>query len=243
MGPVDLEDLAVGYRQRPTTQAAAARAARAGDAARLGPGDLALDLGGGRGRHATVWAQRGARAVVVDAARGMVRVAATQPGVDAICASTQALPLRDDSTRLAYFHLSLHYGDWRMSLNEVIRVLASGGECWIWTMGEAHHRASFLARWFPSVGDIDAERFPEPGIVAEFLAARAESVTTGTEVEQRTMSAGRWRDAAAARFVSTLQLISPAELSRGLAEFDAAYPDPSHPIDYVLTFDWIQASV
>ena len=241
MSPVDLEDLAVGYRQRPTSKAALARAARAATAARLGPGDVGLDLGGGRGRHAAVWAGRGARALVIDAARGMVQVASAQRGVDAVCASTQALPLRNASARLAYFHLSLHYGDWRRALDEVTRVIAPSGECWIWTMGEAHHRGSFLARWFPSVGDIDAERFPAPEAVAAYLADRAQSVATGVEAEQRTMAAGRWRDAAAARFVSTLQLITPTELAEGLANFDATYPDRSQPIDYVLTFDWIQA--
>lgn len=242
MKPVDLEDLAVGYQQRPTSQVALARAARAADAVQLGAGDIALDLGGGRGRHAAVWVQRGARAVVVDAARGMVQVAAAQPGVDAICASTQALPLGNGSARLAYFHLSLHYGDWRVALDEVVRVVQAGGQCWVWTMGEAHHRASFLAKWFPSVGDIDAKRFPDPAAVTAYLRERARHVNAGVEVEHKTVAAGRWRDAAAARFVSTLQLIPPAELANGLAEFDVAHPDRSQPIDYDLTFDWIEAN-
>ncbi len=242
MTRVDLDDLATAYGQRPTSRAALERAGRAAESVGLRAGDVALDLGGGRGDHAVVWAQRQARAVVVDASRGMVRLAGSQPGVAAVCATTQVLPLVNSCARLAYFHLSLHYGDWRASLAEAERVLQSGGECWIWTMGEEHHRGSFLARWFPSVGDIDSVRFPDPSSVAEHLATVAQGVETGVEMEPKTMPAGRWRDAAAARFVSTLQLIPRDELEQGLSDFDAAHPDPTEQIDYVLTFDWIRAS-
>ena len=43
--PVDLEDLASGYSHRPPSAAALARAAHAADAAGLGVGDVALDIG------------------------------------------------------------------------------------------------------------------------------------------------------------------------------------------------------
>lgn len=241
MNPVDLEDLAVGYRQRPTSVAALARAERAAEMVELAAGDVALDIGGGRGHHAGAWARHSARSVVIDASRGMVQSAGSQPGVKAICAYSQAIPLIDSCARLAYFHLSLHYGDWRASLDEVARVLRPGGECWIWTMGEAHHRASFLAQWFPSVGDIDAGRFPDPAAVVRYLDSMALVVETGVETETKTMPAGDWRKAAAARFVSTLQLIPADELARGLSNFDIAHPDKSEPVEYVLTFDWIRA--
>ena len=122
-----------------------------------------------------------------------------------------------------------------------MRVLEPGGECWIWTMGERHHRESFLARWFPSVGDIDAARFPDPGDLAAFLQASAAAVETGQEVERMTRTAGSWRDAVDARFVSTLQLISEEEHAAGLAEFDREHPNRDETIEYVLTFDWIRA--
>lgn len=240
MTPVDLEDLAAGYQHRPSSPAALTRARRAGSAA-LGPDDIALDIGGGRGQHAAVWSAMQARPVVVDASRGMVQAAVSQPGVNAICAKAQSMPLVDDCAQLAYFHLSLHYGDWRASLDEVARVLHGGGECWIWTMGAAHHRTSFLTRWFPSVGDIDAARFPDPTAVVRYLESIAATVETGVEVENKTMIAGRWRAAAEARFVSTLQLVPRNEFADGLASFDAAYPDPSQLVDYTLTFDWIRA--
>jgi SAM-dependent methyltransferase len=237
---VDLESLARGYAHRPASSAALHRAARAARSVDLGPGALGVDVGGGRGEHAAVWVDRGARAVVVDSAAGMVRAAA-QRDVVAIRATAQALPFRDSCARLAYFHLSLHYGDWRRSLREAARVLVSGGECWIWTMGRKHHRTSFLAGWFPSVATIDSERFPDPGAVAADLTTLAQDVETGVEIESKQLTAGAWRTGVSARFVSTLQLISEDELTAGLVAFDAAHPDPDELLQYELRFDWIRA--
>lgn len=238
---VDLEDLAAGYDHRPASKAGLARARRAG--AHLTRGDIAVDIGGGRGRHAVVWSEAGAKPVVVDPARGMARAASAIHGVSVIRAEAQRLPLLSGSARLAYFHLSIHYGDWRRSLDEATRILGSGGECWIWTMGEQHHRASFLARWFPSVGDIDAARFPDPDAIAKHLEAAGVEVETGREVEHKTRTAGSWRAAVEARFVSTLQLIPAEEFSQGLLRFNAAHPDRDEPVDYVLTFDWLRAII
>jgi ubiquinone/menaquinone biosynthesis C-methylase UbiE len=239
--PVDLENLAAGYDHRPPSPDGLARAKRAADAVGLTPGDVAMDIGGGRGHHSAVWGNLGALAIVVDPAKGMVRSSAEQFGVVPVRGVAQQLPFRDDSARLVYFHLSIHYGDWRASLDEAVRVLAAGGECWVWTMGEEHHRQSFLARWFPSVGDIDSARFPDPQEVVEHLTKRGAAVESGIEVEPKRMAAAAWRAGVTARFVSTLQLLSDTELSDGLAAFDQVHPDPDEPVDYVLTFDWIRA--
>lgn len=239
--PVDLEDLAAGYAHRPPSEPALARARRAAASVGLGPGDIAVDVGGGRGAHAAEWVKLGARAVVIDPAAGMAREAASRAGVSVIRATSQGIPLRDLIAKLMYFHLSIHYGDWRAAIDEVARVLRPGGECWIWTMGEEHHRASFLTRWFPSVGDIDAVRFPPPEMIADYSRAVGMRVESGREIEHREMPARVWQAATEARFVSTLQLISDEEFRSGLEEFERSYPDPNQVVDYVLTFDWIRA--
>jgi ubiquinone/menaquinone biosynthesis C-methylase UbiE len=238
---VDLESLAAGYEHRPTSTAGLARAARAARSANLGPGRVAVDVGGGRGGHAAVWAEMGATAIVVDPSAMMTRRALLEPGVVAIRATAQTLPIGGGTVSLVYFHLSIHYGDWRRSIDEALRVLDATGECWIWTMGEEHHRTSFLTRWFPTVGDIDSERFPRPEDVVAYLEERTAYVETGREVEHKVMPAGTWRRAVAVRFVSTLQLISDVEFRSGLIAFDEAHPDPNVTIDYELTFDWIHA--
>lgn len=240
--PVDLEHLAAGYAHRPSSPQALARAGRAANSVRLGPGDIAVDVGGGLGAHAAVWGERGAVALMIDPSQGMTAAARHQPGVVPVRAIAQALPFPSAIAKLVYFHLSIHFGDWKRSLDEALRVLRSGGKCWIWTMGEQHHRSSFLARWFPSVGDIDANRFPPPEAIADYLAGRGAKVKAGREIEHKVLAARTWRAAVVARFVSTLQLISDDELRSGLVAFDETYPEPDAMVDYVLTFDWMRAT-
>jgi len=238
---VDLERLAAGYRHRPASSAGLARAKRAAEAAGVGLGDVAIDVGGGPGEHCAVWGRARAFGILVDPSHGMTQMGMRRPGVSAIRAQSQHLPIANGVARLVYFHLSIHYGDWRRAVEEARRVLGPNGECWIWTMGETHHRQSFLARWFPSVGDIDAARFPDPKRIVHFMKERWTRVETGQEVEPRVTRSGTWRSAVEARFVSTLQLVPEDEFRRGLAAYDEAHPDPEELVAYRLTFDWVRA--
>ena len=240
-GEVDLEVLAEGYRHRPPSAGSLTHAARAGDSVGLGKGDWALDAGGGPGAHAAVWGEAGAGAVVLDASSAMVRAAASRPGVVATAGRTQHMPFRDGRFALVYFHLSIHYGDWEAALNEAHRVLRPGGECWVWTLGAVHHRASFLARWFPSVGEIDAARFPDPAEIADVLADRFGEVDRGTTLEVVERPAGSWVEAVRAGFVSTLQMVPPQELESGLEAFGREYPDPDAVVEYQMRWDWLSA--
>ncbi|MCJ7726972.1 MAG: class I SAM-dependent methyltransferase [Acidimicrobiia bacterium] len=243
MAEVDLEALAAGYEHRKTTPAALARAAAAADAAHLGSGSVAIDVGGGRGLHAGVFAGRGALAVVVDRSEGMSSAAASVPGVEVVVGDAADLPLADGCADLAYFHLSIHYGDWRRSLDEAIRVVRPGGALWVWTFGSDHLRSSFLADWFPSIVPIDEARFPEPGALAAHLAAAgcsAVAVSEAPEVVERT--AGEWRAAVEAGFVSTLQMLPPGEVEAGLRRFGEAYPRPGEMLSYRLGYLSVSAT-
>ncbi|MGD2051448.1 MAG: class I SAM-dependent methyltransferase [Acidimicrobiia bacterium] len=237
---VDLEALAAGYLQRPASEASRHRARRAAAEASLQPGDWAVDVGGGTGAQAACWAEDGVHAIVVDPSRGMLRRAAARPGVHAVGGRAQALPLATGTVRLVTFHLSIHYGDWRRAIDEAMRVLCDGGECWVWTLGGAHHRASFLARWFPSVAAIDTARFPDPDALADRFAGAGGTVDRGTETEVRERSAAAWLAAVDAGFVSTLQLIPAEELRAGRERFVAAHPDPAEVVRYRLDFDWLR---
>lgn len=226
---VDLEALASGYRLRGGDDAALA--SHAAGAAGLGPGTLALDIGGGPGRHAAVLAATGAVAVVVDPSVGMThRAAAAHP---TIRGRGEALPIRDGAVDLAYFHLSIHHGDPGAMLSEAVRVCRPGGLVWVWTLAPDHHRSSFLARWFPTVGEIDAARFPHPGHLADLMAgAGCGPVARSTRLLTRTRTAGEWAAAVRAGFVSTLQLVPAAEIEAGLERFGAEHPDPAGEVSY-----------
>ncbi len=187
-----------------------------------------------------MWAGLGHRALALDPAAAMVDVAAGHTGVLVVRGRAQSLPFRDRSVSLVYFHLSLHYGDWKASIDEAARVLRAPGRCIVWTLGEAHHRSSMLARWFPSVADIDAHRFPAPSRVAARLEGHGLGVRRTVETEVVTRTAGEWTAAVRAGFVSTLQLVPDRELAAGLDAFTTAHPDPEETIRYQLRWDHIR---
>jgi SAM-dependent methyltransferase len=184
----------------------------------------------------------GHRAIVLDPGRAMITGAHAVPGVTAVRGTAQQMPFIDRCMDVAYFHLSIHYGDWRRALDEARRLLRSGGRIIIWTLGPDHHAASMLGRWFPSVEEIDRRRFPDPADLEAHLA-RTSAVERTSEVEVRTRPAGEWAAAVEAGFVSTLQLVPPDELASGLAAFRNQHPDPHHLVRYDMYWTRLVARV
>lgn len=237
---VDLDALASSYRHRPAGPAALARARRALRNARLRAGDWAIDVGGGPGEHAAEWAAQGVRSIVVDPTPAMVRKAHARRGVWAIRARAERLPLAPSSAGLVYFHLSIHYGDWRAALREARRVLRSAGEICIWTLGPLHHATSIQAQYFPSVRTLDERRFPAPADIEERLRGLGFEAEHEVEVEQIARRAADWVAAVEDRFISTLQLITEDELADGIRRFCADHPDPDETVNYQLTWDHVR---
>jgi len=243
MADIDLEALAAGYQHRTASPESAERAGDAADAADLGPGSVTIDVGGGRGAHSGVFAGRGGLAIVIDRSTAMVDLANSVPGVSAVVGEASRLPVGNGCADLVYFHLSIHYRDWRGLLDEAMRVCRPGGMVWVWTFDKAQVRSSFLARWFPSVAPIDEARFPEPEAIAARLSESGYGDVSLTESgETVTRTAGNWRAAVEAGFVSTLQMLPPGELADGLERFTAEHPDPSEKIVYHLAYRSVSGS-
>lgn len=236
----DLEALAGGYIHRPISEAAIARARRA--ISGLAPRVAAIDVGGGTGQHAAIWAAQGVRAVVIDPSTRMTSAASQQPGVIAVVGRSEQLPLAPGAAGLVYFHLSVHYGDWRRAMEEAWRVLAPGGRLVVWTLGPEHHRQAMIMRYFPQLLAVDLERFPDPVDIAGHLAQIGATVDRVHEVEHKRMPARSWADAVRGRFISTLQLLGTAEIDEGLARFVGDHPDPSTEVEYALLFTGLVAN-
>jgi SAM-dependent methyltransferase len=233
---VDLDRLAGAYGHRAVGSADRERAAEAMRAAGLGRGDLAVDVGGGRGTHAEVFAGSGARVLVVDLSPAMAHRSA-EAGLLAVVADGHRLPVADRTARLVYFHLSIHHGDPARLIGEAARVAASGGTVWVWTLDPAHHRSSFLARWFPSVPGIDEARFPHPAVLGDLMVGHGLALLEPRiRREQIARTAGDWEEAVRAGFVSTLHLLPPGEIEEGLDRFHAVHPDPAERISYELVY-------
>ena len=236
---IDLDHLARGYRFRPISERAAQRAA---DAARESLDPL-LDVGGGTGAHAEVWARAGRTAVVLDVSKEMTVQASQRPNVLVMRANAEQMPLRSDSFGLAYFHTSVHYGNWRSTLAEAVRVVRKGGTVEVWTFAPNSIGSTSLGRWFPSIVAIDSVRFPELDALAEYLESLCSSVSVGTEVEPIARTALEWIEGVQGGFVSTLQLIDQAELDEGIGEFRTEYPNDDDVYRYAATYTSIRCIV
>lgn len=207
-------------------------------------GEWALDVGGGYGTHAAQWRGVGLRPVVVEPSVAMRSRASQLHPVAIVGGRAEELPFADHSVGLWYAHLSIHYCDADRAVDEACRVLRRGGSLAIGTLGPRHHRASFLSQWFPSIAPNDEARFPDPGRVSHRIEVQGGVDVRLEEVDvAKTRSAGHWRDAVLAGFVSSLQFISDSELAAGLDAFDRSHPDPEEPIAYVIRYDWVRATM
>ena len=221
MAEVDLEALAGTYAFRPISPTASKRARTAAISAL----DPLLDIGGGNGSHAAVWAASGRQALVVDLSTAMTTQASARSHVDVVKADAHRLPFRDRSIGLAYFHMSIHYGDWRETLDEAGRVVRRGGAIEIWTFSPEDIERSSLATWFPTVAEVDTIRFPWPADLAEHLSNVGTAVVVETSSEPLERTAKQWVESVRARFVSTLQFVPVAELEEGIQRFSLRYPN------------------
>lgn len=210
----------------------------------LPAGRRVLDIGGGTGAHSEVMAMAGAHPVVLDPSAAQREQARRRSGLFVVGGVAQALPFADDSFHMAYFHLSLHYGDWHTALNEACRVVSPGGRIWIWTFTRHYLETSFTGSWFPSVYTHDLRRFPDSDDIAGHLeSVGVGRITHGTTVETVHRTVGSWEEAFRARFVSTLQLVDSEELEAGIGRFRATYPDDKEQIAVNLEFASIMGVV
>ncbi len=178
--------------------------------------------------------------IVLDPASEMTRPARDR-SIVVVHGLSHALPFCDERFDLAWFHLSIHYGDWWGAIDEALRVTKQNGRIEIWTLGADHHDTSLLAQWFPAVVDIDRARFPAGADIEAHLSKRAASVRRSHVIEQRTRMVGDWIDAVEAGFVSTLQFVDDTELAAGIAAFRQAHPDSAADIAYELRLDRVVA--
>ncbi len=112
--------------------------------------DLVVDVGAGTGIFSRALASRGAHVVAVEPDERMRAVLQeNSPGIEAIAASGEAIPLPDASADGVFFSSAWHWMDPHKAVPEVARVLRDGGRFGvIWTSRD--HESGWLRaeEWF-----------------------------------------------------------------------------------------------
>ena len=121
----------------------------------------ALDIGCGTGQSTAALSAVADRTVGVDISQAMLRSAPTELRGRMAAAAGESLPVRDRSMGLVVASMAFHWMDQPRVLEEIERVLAPGGEAWIynlWFAGELDGNADFA----PWVRERYLVRFPSP---------------------------------------------------------------------------------
>jgi hypothetical protein len=102
--------------------------------------------------------------------------------------------------------------------------------------------SSALGRWFPSVVELDSERFPAIDALSERLERTGATVEVDHLPEMIERTAASWQAAVRNRFVSTIQLLTDAEIEEGLDRFTEVYGAGDKPYLYTVDFVRLRAT-
>jgi SAM-dependent methyltransferase len=200
-------------------------------------GARVLEVGCGTGRLSEALASREhARVWALDESPAMVERAKAH-GVNARVAHAEALPFKEGWFDAVVMRMVVHLVDRRRAFAQAARVLAPGGRIAVATEDPDVFDDVWFARFFPSVPEIERQRFPGSGALHSELGAAGFG---GIEIERlrqdRSISRDQALDLVRSKAFSTFDLLDPAEYDAGLARAEAELPDH---LDY--HFDWLLA--
>ena len=183
-------------------------------------GRRVLEVGTGTGRLAAALAERAyAKVWAVDASPEMLAVARGRAprGVAFKQAQAEALPFKDGWFERAVAMLVVHVLDRPRAFAELRRVLGADGRLVVATFDPAHIHGYWLNRYFPSILEIDLERFAPADLLADELrAAGFAAVRTLALYQRRTMDRETALERIRGRHISTFDLIDETEIEAGL---------------------------
>jgi ubiquinone/menaquinone biosynthesis C-methylase UbiE len=191
-------------------------------------GRRVLDVGCGTGRLVTALAERYASKVWgVDVSPEMLAVARRRipAGVALKEAAAERLPFRDGWFERVTMTLVAHHLDRPRAFAEARRVLGPEGRLAILTFDPASFERYYLNAFFPSILEIDRERFPTAAALErDALGAGFRSVSVTPHERRATISREQALAKIRGRHISTFQLVPREEYAAGLARAERELP-------------------
>ena len=194
-----------------------------------------LDVGCGTGRYSRLLRgllPEGSRLVASDVSAAMLAELTAGDhghalGVVPLRAAAEQLPLRTASLDLVTAFNCVHHFDLGRFLTAVARVLAPGGQLFIYTRTPQQNARTIWGRYFPGFTEHEQRLHSEAALRdAVRRTGGLNVVATQTFQHPRSSTAGRLRAQAEGRHYSTFSLYTPEEFRASIATFLARLPSP-----------------
>jgi SAM-dependent methyltransferase len=144
-----------------------------------------------------------------------------------LLAAAEQLPLRTASLDLVTAFNCVHHFDLGRFLTAAARVLAPGGQLFIYTRTPQQNARTIWGRYFPGFTEHEQRLHSEAALRAAVKRTGGlKVVATQTFKHPRSSTAERLRAQAEGRHYSTFSLYTPQELRASIATFLARLPSP-----------------
>jgi len=194
-----------------------------------------LDIGCGTGRYSRLLhalLPGGSRLAASDVSAAMLaQLKAASHGharrVVPLLAAAEQLPLRTASLDLVTAFNCVHHFDLGRFLTAAARVLAPGGQLFIYTRTPQQNARTIWGRYFPGFTEHEQRLHSQAALRAAVKRTGGlKVVATQTFKHPRSSTAERLRAQAEGRHYSTFSLYTPEELRAAIATFLARLPSP-----------------
>ena len=149
------------------------------------------------------------------------------PGVVPLLSAAEELPLRTASLDLVTAFNCVHHFDLGRFLTAVARVLAPGGQLFIYTRTPQQNARTIWGRYFPGFTEHELRLHSEAAFRDAVSRADGLKVVAAQVFSHpRLSTAGRLQAQAEGRHYSTFSLYTPEELRASIATFLARLPGP-----------------
>jgi SAM-dependent methyltransferase len=148
-------------------------------------------------------------------------------GVVPLLAAAEQLPFRDASLDVVTAFNCVHHFDLGRFLTCVARVLAPGGQLFIYTRTPQQNARTIWGRYFPGFTEHE-QRLHSQAAIRDAVSRTGglKMAATQTFSHPRSSTAGRLQAQAEGRHYSTFSLYPPEELRASIATFLARLPSP-----------------
>ncbi|MHA1963304.1 MAG: class I SAM-dependent methyltransferase [Candidatus Thorarchaeota archaeon] len=188
---------------------------------------LVLDVGCGTGNNTLLFGEAThARVTGLDISYGMLEKAREKmKQVPLVQAPVDTLPFTNDTFQLVFMTEVIHHlPDPHSSIEDIYRVLVTGGSLCIVTQSHRQIEGRMTSRFFPASASVDKDRYPDIDVIEEFMQKSGFETVSPREYQFRPTQLGEeYLNTARNRGYSMLHKISQEEYEEGLQTLEAAF--------------------